>query len=115
MKVLITARTHSLSLALSPQVGRLATDFLAALPETTQLLTRPAKLLELIELQALSDGGLLDLNTGLAFARSLVRPTHAACAILTSSECHSSAYEIRSAMMTSTDCSPHQIRYDDLH
>ena len=93
MKVLITARTHSLSLALSPQAGRLATDFLAALPETTQLLTRPAKLLELTQLQALRDGGLLDLKTGLAFARSLVRPTHAACAILTSLECHSSAYD----------------------
>jgi uncharacterized membrane protein len=68
-----------LSLSLSPQVGRLATDVLAALPETAQLITRPAKLLELSQLQALRDGGLLDLNTGLAFARSLVRPLHAAC------------------------------------
>jgi hypothetical protein len=63
-----------LSLSLSPQVGRLATDVLAALPETAQLITRPAKLLELTPLQALRDGGLLDLNTGLAFAKSLVRP-----------------------------------------
>ena len=68
-----------LSLSLSPQVGRLATDVLAALPETAQLITRPAKLLELTPLQALRDGGLLDLNTGLDFARSLVRPLHAAC------------------------------------
>jgi hypothetical protein len=68
-----------LSLSLSPQVGRLATDVLAALPETAQLITRPAKLLELSQLQALRDGGLLDLNTGLDFSRSLVRPLHAAC------------------------------------
>ena len=70
----LTHNTLPISLSLSPQVGRLATDVLAALPETAQLITRPAKLLELTPLQALRDGGLLDPNTGLAFARSLVRP-----------------------------------------